>query len=204
MNEINDDISVPGQAVLPALLEIMQIESARLKKPEQEAFCWEYVTNGGNGGKAYQATISCDCDKLRAQKNASALLKKTEISGRITEISGIIQRKYEQEVIAYRVKGLTLDRKSLVDKDGKIKTLNDMTDDQRSIVDLEVRWVDGALRTIPVIASRDKSADALQKMFAMNKDSLTLTGKGGGPVEFSVAGLMREVIDSSRDIVQEP
>lgn len=173
---------VPGQGVLPGLLDVMKIESAVLRKPEQESFCWELVTNNGDRGRAYQVAINPECDRVTAQKRASDLMKKPEITGRVAQISSIIQRKYEQSVISYRLKGLTLDRGEMVDGDGKLKSLAELTEEQRQVVDLEVKWVDGGLRTIPVVASREKSADALQKMFGMNKDSLAVTGKDGAPL----------------------
>lgn len=178
-----DSAVVPGQGVLPGLLDVMRIESAVLRKPEQELFCWEFVTNGGDRALAYQVAIDKSVDRLSAQKNAYKLLQKDEISDRITQISAIIQRKYEQQVIAYRLKGLTLDRGVLLTEDNKLKSLSEMTEDQRQIIDLEVKWVDGALRTIPVVASREKSAEALQKMMGMDKSKMEITGKDGKPVE---------------------
>lgn len=193
---------VPGQGVLPGLLDVMRIESAVLKKPAQEEFCWEFVTNGGDRGRAFQVAIDPSCDRLQAQKNAHLLLKKEEISRRVMEISSIIQRKYEQKVISYRMKGMTLDRNELLNEDGKcLKTLKEMTEEQRQIVDLEVRWVDGALRTIPVVASKEKSAEALQKMFGLNKDSLAVTGPGGASLPAPVIGVVTN-FDEFRELAK--
>jgi hypothetical protein len=183
MGQAQEDNAVPGQGVLPGLMDVMRIESAVLRNPKQELFCWEFVTNGGDRALAYQVGIDAEADRLSAQKNAYKLLQKPEIVERITQISTIIQRKYEQQVIAYRLKGLTFDRGNLLTADNKLKSLSEMTEDERQIIDLEVKWVDGALRTIPVVASREKSAEALQKMMGMDKSKLEVTGKDGRPVE---------------------
>jgi hypothetical protein len=174
--------AVPGQMVFSGFEEILKVESSRLSKPEQEEFCWEYVTNGGKPGPAYQATINRDATNENARSYACKLLKKDNISQRIKEIVGIVQRKYEHEVLAFRIKGLNLDPKVYFNADGSAKKIVDLPEEHRQGVGLEARYVDGAMRYLPVFPSPEKSAEALQKMFGMNKDKMEVTGKDGEPL----------------------
>ena len=173
--------------MLPGFEQILGVESARLKKPEQERFCWEYVTNGGKTGQAYQVAINPDSDLLNAQKRASDLLKKPEISGRVKEIAAIIQRKYEQEVIASAIRALNLDPAIYFKQSGSVKRVHEMAEHERIGIGLEARIVDGCLTYLPVFPSPEKARNDLAKIFGMNKErgeiKAELVGRGGGPIQ---------------------
>lgn len=177
--------TVPGQGVLPGMQSILEIESAVLPKPEQERFCWEFVTNGGKPGPAYKKAINQEASDDNARSYACKLLKKDNIKQRVLEIASIIQRKYEQEVLSYRLKGLTLDRAEMLTPEGNLKAFSDLTEEQRQILDVEFRLIDGEFKAMPILVSKDGSAAALQRMFAMNKENLALTGKDGTPLPAS-------------------
>ena len=51
---------------------------------QQEKFCVEFVSNGGNGTLAYQAVYKSDANTARV--NASRLLKKPEVQERLREL----------------------------------------------------------------------------------------------------------------------
>lgn len=51
---------------------------------QQEKFCCEFVSNGGNGQQAYQAVYGADANTARV--NASRLLKKPEVQERLKEL----------------------------------------------------------------------------------------------------------------------
>ncbi len=51
---------------------------------QQEKFCVEFVSNGGNGQQAYQAVYGADANTARV--NASRLLKKPEVQERLKEL----------------------------------------------------------------------------------------------------------------------
>ena len=51
---------------------------------QQEKFCIEFVSNGGNGQQAYQAVYKSDANTARV--NASRLLKKPEVQERLKEL----------------------------------------------------------------------------------------------------------------------
>ena len=51
---------------------------------QQEKFCVEFVSNGGNGTLAYQAVYKSDANTARV--NASRLLKKPEVQERLKEL----------------------------------------------------------------------------------------------------------------------
>lgn len=178
-----DITEVSGQATLPGFEALVQVEAAILPKPEQELFCVKFVEFGGDRARAYQAAIDPTASRLQAQKNSCKLLKKEELRRRIAELSTVFRNRVINDVIAYRTVGLKLDRVAFLDEHGKLKPLSELTDEQRMILDIETRWVDGAVRTIPVVTSREKSAEALQKIMAMDKSVVSVTGKDGGPIE---------------------
>jgi len=189
--------------VLSGFEEILRCESSRLKKAAQEAFCWEVVTNGGKPGPAYLATINGNVPLLRAQKNASALMQKPEIDGRIKEIAAIIQRKYMSEVIAFRMKTLNFDPARFFGPTGLLQ-VQDLPEDLRKGIGLEAKIVDGCMRYLPVFPSPEKAADALQKIFEMNKEGLALTGANGEPLgdgigsDIERASRLVAILDSAR------
>jgi hypothetical protein len=193
---------IPGQAVLPGFEDVLGIESARLKNPKQERFCWEFVTNGGKTGQAYQVAINPDSDLLNAQKRASDLLKNPEISGRVREIAAIIQRKYEREVIASAVRALTFDPASCFKGDGAVRRVHEMEERERIGIGLESRLVDGCLHYVPVFPSPEKARADLAKMFGMFKDrgeiKAELVGRGGGPIQTESA-VKIYIPDNGRD-----
>lgn len=191
---------VPGQAVLPGFEEVLRIESAVLKKPEQERFCWEFVTNGGKAGPAYQVAINPESELLNAQKRASELLKKPEIAGRIKDISSIIQRKYEHEVLGSCLKAMNFDPGVYFDAKGYAKGIHALPENTRRGVGLEAKMVDGCLVYLPVFPSPEKARDALAKMFGMNKDKTEVSVGVDG-----LRGLLDEISSrhEHRDIVKE-
>jgi hypothetical protein len=191
---MDENKGVPGQAVLPGFDMVLQIESARLAKPDQERFCWEYVTNGGKSGLAYQTAINPECNADNARKRASDLLKKQDITGRIREIVSIIQRKYEHEVIAFRLRTLNFDPKAYFEENGNIKKVVDMDDAMRVGVGLEAKFVEGALRYLPVFPQPEKAADALQKMLGLDKIKAEISGKDGGAVNISDIDLSNRLL----------
>ena len=182
MSESSEQQFVPGQGVLPGFEEVLRIESQRLDNPGQERFCWEYVTNGGKAGPAYQVAINPNSSLLNAQKRASELLKKPEITGRIKEIAAIIQRKYEHEVIASSLRALNFDPKVYLTDSGSARGVHELEEHARRGIGLEARVVDGKIMYLPVFPSPEKARDALQKMFGMEKVRSEVSGPGGGPI----------------------
>jgi hypothetical protein len=174
--------AVPGQMVLSGFEEILQCESRTLKKAEQERFCWEFVTNGGKPGPAYRKAINPDASDDNARSYACKLLKKSNIAQRVSEIAQIIRQKYMNEVIAFRVKSLHFDPARFFGPTGLLQ-VQDLPEELRKGIGLEAKIVDGCMRYLPVFPSPEKAADALQKIFEMNREGLALTGPNGGPIE---------------------
>jgi hypothetical protein len=200
MSEMNENSQVPGQMVL--FREVMQCETRRLKSLAKERFCWEYVTSGGKAPDSYLATINPSVDRVQASKNASKLLNNGEIRRRIDEIAQIIRQKYMNEVIAFRAKTLNFDP-GLFFKNGSLLRVHDLPEDLRKGIGLEAKIVDGCLHYLPVFPSPEKAADALQKIFEMNKEGLALTGPNGVPLGDGITDIERAsrlaaILDTAR------
>ena len=171
-----------GQMVLDDFEAIMGYQTATLKKPKQERFCEAFVANGGLGGPAYKQTINPDSSDLNAQKRASDLLKKPEISGRIKQLSSLVRNRAMNDLVAYRLKALNFDPAKYTGSSGAIRIENVPLADRVGI-GLESKIVDGCLYYLPVFPSPERSADALQKIMGLEKRAVELTGKDGGPIE---------------------
>ena len=190
-----------GQAVLPGFQEILECEAAALKKPEHEAFCAAYATNGGDSARAWQTAIDSACARLQAQKNSHRLLKNEEIRRRIAEISAVMRNRTINEVVASSRNALHFDPADYFDQEtGAAVPIHKIPEAKRQGIGLEARIVDGCLRYVPVFPSPEKARDSLAKIMGVEKQLLELSGKNGGPVEMSVPGLMKALAET-RDLV---
>ena len=171
-----------GQMVLDDFEAVMGYQTATLQKPKQERFCEAFVANGGCGGAAYKQTINPKSTDLNAQKRASDLLKKPEISGRIKQLSSLIRNRAMNDLVAYRLKALNFDPAKYTGKSGAIR-IEDVPAADRLGIGLESKIVDGCLYYLPVFPSPERSADALQKIMGLDKSKVEMTGKDGGPID---------------------
>ena len=85
--------------------------------------------------------------------------------------------------MAYRIRALNLDPGTFFQRNGKVRRVHELTESERLGIGLEAKIVDGELHYLPVFPSPEKSADALQKMFGMNKEKTEVSGPNGGPIK---------------------
>lgn len=180
---------VPGQVVLPEMVEEMGYEAIILK-PQHERFCWEYVLRGDNGSAAYK-TVKPNVKDSTARVESSKLLTNPDVIQRIVQIRKELQRKYlvtAEDLVMYHGKVLKTDRSEFVDDEGKLKRLQDMDLEALSILDIDLQMdVKGNTLVGFDVPKRHVSAVELARIMGMHKEKLELTGKDGGPVESIVA-----------------
>lgn len=181
--EIMEPVTTPGQTVLPGMAEGLGYESIVLK-PIEERFCWEYVHRSENGTRAYLVTHP-KVKESTAQVESSKLLSKPIIKSRIASIKAEMMSRLMSSVVNYHRNVLDTDRMAYLDEMGRCKPLNELTDEQRSILEFEqVAKTDG-VKTLLKIPSRHQTAVELAKIMGMNKDKVELTGKDGGAIEMN-------------------
>ena len=69
--------------------------------------------------------------------------------------------------------------------------VQDLPEDLRKGIGLEAKIIDGCMRYLPVFPSPEKAADALQKIFEMNREGLALTGANGEPLGDGISDIER-------------
>lgn len=113
--------SVPGQIVLPELVDELGFESAALP-PKQEAFCWEYILRNSSKTDAYLAAYP-NASRKSAVVNAIRLLKDESVQARITQIKAELQRRYSvsaDSVVFHLSQVLNVDRGEFLDEAGNV------------------------------------------------------------------------------------
>lgn len=177
--------AVPGQAVLHGMQEVMGYDTIKLSG-DQERFCWEYVENGGNGRRAWKA-VKPETADASADVAASRLLRSVKVQKRLEEIRHDLRCKYSvtaDDLVAYHGRVMKIDRREFFKEDGSRYRIQELPSHLASIVDLDTTFSkDAGIVMMPVVASRQKSADSLARMMGLDKAKLELTGKDGGPVE---------------------
>lgn len=168
--------AVPGQAVLPDMQGVLGYDSAELPA-WQERFCWEYVENGDVGYKAYLVA------KPRVQENtarveASKLLTSPNILARIAAIRKELRARYAvtaEDLIEHHGRVLKIDRRRFFKENGARIPIHELDHELASIVDLDSTFSkDFGIVMLPVVASREKSKDALARIMGLDKSSLTV------------------------------
>lgn len=211
MAETTEDILVPGQGVLPGLEEMMRCEAASLSNYREELFCWEYFHYHFDPAKAYRA-IWRPTEKKKELSDETAIkvgrrwLEKSTIKSRITEISKVYGIRLGRKVISDQELILELDMREFFKEDGSIVRPHEMDEKAGRLISLEARYVDGAVRYLPVFPDKQKVREQVAKITGIQApDKMEVTGKNGGPVEHehSLKGLMSEIMDTSRDLVRE-
>lgn len=194
--------ALPGQQILPGFKEAMGIDAHSLK-PFDEEFCQLFVEIG-SAGKAYQVVAKKfkgkEVSNLQAQKNGSALRKKEEISRRISQYQAVTRAAVQSEVIDFKLSAMRFDPAQMFDARGKQRQVHQLAADQRKCIGLESRLHDGMIVYLPVFPDKQKESQDLLRMCGLDKQLLELTGKDGGPVEFSVRSLLETVSDTTADI----
>ena len=196
------DTTVSGQQILPALRRELGTAAVKLSTRVEE-FCWHYVRNFGHGTKAYLAAnpgVKEDSARARAAK----LLAMDSVKARIKEIRADRNQRHEllqDQVIEFHARALEADHRKFFDEAGRLIPVHQLPDELAQLVSLKpVVSKEYGVVMLPEIQERGRSADALAKIFGMNKDRHELTGANGGPMQ--IAALLAEV-NSSADLVSK-
>jgi phage terminase small subunit len=179
--------SVSGQGVIPGLQATMGCDAVSPKlSAKHEAFCWEYIATCGNGTQAYLRVYPGVTERT-ARVNASRLLTNADIKARVEEILQERRNRHallQDKVIEYHRSVMMLDRFELLDPDtGRVKRLDDLPPEAREVIEIEQVSAKDGVRTLLKVPTRHSSAQELARVLGMNKESMELTGKDGGPVE---------------------
>jgi hypothetical protein len=176
MRDLQENLSLPG-------MEEPQIAFTKLR-PVHEKFCREFAKHGV-GTKAYLAVYP-QSEYGNARSRASELLRKPMIQLRLNELAQEIDHELRASVVGYHRQVMQQDRAAYFREDGKVKPILEMTEEERRIVDIEAKVVDGTLHYLPVFGTRKQSAEAIAKIKGMVSDKLELTGKDGVPLGIEV------------------
>lgn len=195
--------TLPGQMVIPGFESVLGVETIVLKV-QQERFCQLLVLQGGlNQKKAYMRAYPEATEKA-AEANASRLLRNDKVRGRIVQIQAEMRRRVAAAVVNYHLDVMEINRRdAFLDEYGKCKALDQIDERATAILEFEQVSAKDGVRTLLKVPSRHQSAVELAKIAGMHKDKVELTGKDGGPVEHSIPALMREIMGTTRDLVQE-
>lgn len=199
-----DNHAVPGQATLPALEGEIGYGAITCLKPQQEAYIWEFVLNGGNSKQAYLKAYP-GTKETSALANSCRLLKSERIQQRITEVRSELQRRYAvdaQSVVRLLTMSMGVDRRQFIDEKGNPLELHKLQPEAAAITDIQI-VLDrhGKRHVIPVVPERIKAAMELAKIMGITKEKIELTGprgeslQNGYSVNFYIPDNGREPVD---------
>lgn len=178
--------AIPGQVVLPGMAAAVGYDSATLE-PWKERFCRAYVEEADSIGYKAYLIVKPKVVKRTAEVESSKLLSLPEIQARIAEIQKELQRRWFVEVDDIREfhgKVMKIDRRRFYDEHGHRIPVHQLPDDLAAIVDIDATYSkDAGIVLLPVVASKVKSAEAMARIMGLDKSTVALTGKDGGPVE---------------------
>ncbi len=129
---------VPGQIVLPDLVDELGFESAKLP-PKQEAFCWEYILRNSSKTDAYLAAYP-NVSRKSAAVNAIRLLKDEAVQARIEQIKAELQRRYSvsaDSIVFHLSQILNVDRAEFLNEAGNVRPINEIPTEAKRILDLD-------------------------------------------------------------------
>jgi hypothetical protein len=181
--------TVPGQAVLDGMQSVIGYDTAVLD-PWQETFCWAYVVNGGHGQSAY-LKAKPKVKETTARVESSKLLTSPAILARIESIKLENRKRWAvtaDDVIEYHGRVMNTDRRGFFKANGARIPTHELSDDLAAITDLESTFnKECGVMFLPVVASRQKSADSLARILGLDKSRFEMTGKDGAPMEHIMA-----------------
>lgn len=197
----NSENTVPGQAVLPVLVDEIGYGSIANLRPQHERLCWEFVLRNGDATAAY-LSVYPKSSKTSASANAIRLLKSASIQERISEIKAELQRRYAVSagsIILYLSQALQLDRRNFLDEHGAPKKADQLDTETARLLDLDFtldRF--GNQKAIYSVPKRMQAANELARMMGLHKDKVEITGDGNAP-ENSLAALIRGFNEQPHD-----
>lgn len=173
--------SVPGQIVLPELVDELGFESAALP-PKQESFCWEYILRNTSKTEAYLAAFP-NVSRKSAAVNAIRLLKSPAVQARIDQIKSELQRRYSvsaDSLVFHLSQVLNIDRSEFLDQTGQVRPLQEIPTEARRILDLDFvidRY--GKQRAVYRLPKRLDAVAELARIMGLVKNPVTISTEGG-------------------------
>ncbi len=193
--------AVSGQVVLPEMQNEVGYESAELE-PWKERFCWEYVENGGVGYKAYLVSKPKVQDNT-ARVEASKLLTSPNIVTRIAAIRKELRERYAvtaDDLLEHHGRVLKIDRRRYFKENGTRIPIHELDHELASIVDLDSTFSkEYGIVMLPVVASREKSKEAMARILGLDKSSATVTHRFADLTDDELEQKAREL---ARDIIK--
>lgn len=172
---------VPGQIVLPDLVEELGFESAALP-PKQEAFCWEYILRNSSKTDAYQAAFP-NVSRKSAAVNAIRLLKDEAVQARITQIKAELQRRYAvsaDSLVFHLSQILNVDRAEFLDEAGNVRSIKDIPTEAKRILDLDfVTDRHGNQKPVYKLPKRLDAVTVLARIMGLDKNPVRPVGDDG-------------------------
>ncbi len=194
--------AISGQVVLPEMQNEVGYESAELE-PWKERFCWEYVENGGVGYKAYLVAKPKVQDNT-ARVEASKLLTSPNVVARIAAIRKELRERYAitaDDLLEHHGRVLKIDRRRYFKENGTRIPIHELDHELASIVDLDSTFSkEYGIVMLPVVASREKSKEAMARILGLDKSSSTVVHKFA---EMSDDELEQRAKELARDIVNK-
>ncbi|NJD37621.1 MAG: hypothetical protein FIA89_04775 [Geobacter sp.] len=184
---------VPGQVVLPELVDELGFESAALP-PRQEAFCWELVLGNSTKTAAYIAAFP-NASRKSAAVNAIRLLKDPAVQARITQIKAELKRRYAvsaDSVVFHLSQVLNVDRAEFLDETGKVKPISEISTEAKRILDLDfVTDRHGTQRPVYRLPRRLDAVAILARVMGLDKTPV----RPGDGTEETVTRIVREIVE---------
>jgi hypothetical protein len=172
---------VPGQIVLPELVEELGFESAVLP-PKQETFCWEYILRNSSKTDAYIAAFP-NVSRKSAAVNAIRLLKEEAIQARITQIKAELQRRYSvsaDSVVFHLSQVLNVDRTDFLDKAGNVRPISEISTEAKRIMDLDfVTDRHGNQKAVYRLPKRLDAVSVLARILGLDKNPVRPVDEDG-------------------------
>jgi hypothetical protein len=172
--------SVPGQTVIPELVDELGYESAALP-PKQEAFCWEFILRNSSKTDAYLAAFP-NVSRKSAAVNAIRLLKDPAVQARIIQIKAELQRRYSvsaDSIVFHLSQIINVDRSEYLDETGKVKPISEISTEAKRILDLDfVTDRHGTQRAVYRLPRRMDAVAELARIMGLVKNPVTINAEG--------------------------
>lgn len=184
---------VPGQVVLPELVDELGYESAALP-PKHERFCQEFILNGGLQVAAYLKAFP-GVSKKAAAANACRLLRSDAVKARIAQLKAELQRRYAvsaDSVVFHLSQVLNVDRAEFLDEKGGVKPLAEISTEALKILDLDfVTDRHGTQRPVYRLPRRLDAVAVLARIMGLDKTPV----RPGDGAEETVTRIVREIVE---------
>lgn len=197
--------NVPGQYVLPDMVEELGYVANSTLTSKHELFCWEFVRSGD--AQASYAKAYSGCKQSTANTNGCRLSNTAPIKVRIAEIRAELSRRYNldaQALIQILSESILHDKRDFLDREtGVPLELHQLDSQAARLVDLEI-VVDrhGTRRAIYKTPRLLDTIGELAKIVGLYKQTLDIHGGNGATsnVNFYLPDNGRDVANKMEEL----